>query len=87
MIKSQLLPATFAALCLLVPMQAAQAAKKGNAVSHQQLPSSQVADLTASECKRLGGFTEANNRCRSGTTCITITRDLVEHSSCINEVE
>ena len=77
----------FVALATLAPMEAAEAAKKGAASVGQSLPSTQIADLTAGECKRLGGFTEESSRCRSGTTCITITRDHVEHSSCINEVE
>lgn len=68
-------------------LPAAEAAKKNAATSGGALPSSQIANLTVSECKRLGGFTEQSSRCRTGTTCITITRDYVEHSSCITEVE
>ena len=75
------------ALALLVPLGAAEAGKKRAATVDQNLPSTQVADLTAGECKRLGGFTEANRNCKSGETCITITRDHVEHSSCIDELE
>ena len=87
MTKIPFLLCTTLTLTLLASMQIAEAAKKGAVSPGQSLPSTQIADLTAGECKRLGGFTEDSNRCRSGTTCITITRDHVEHSSCINEVE
>lgn len=80
------LSAILLALVLLAPASA-EAGKKRATSAGQELPSTQVADLTAGECKRLGGFVEDNRRCRSGKTCITITRDLVEHSSCIDEVD
>ena len=74
-------------MALLAQMPMAEAAKRNTASAGQEFPSTQIADLTPGECKRLGGFTEANSRCKSGTTCITITIDHVEHSSCITEMD
>ncbi len=74
-------------LALLVHAPMAEAAKKNTASAGQAFPSTQIADLTPGECKRLGGFTESSSRCKTGTTCITITLDHVEHSSCITEMD
>ena len=58
------------ALAILAASAAtSMAASKGGASTGQQLPSSQVADLTAQECRNLGGTVKKDSVCRSGKTC------------------
>jgi hypothetical protein len=80
------------ALAVLMPLGAAEAGSKstkriGTTVIGQDLPSSQMAPLTAGECKRLGGRVDNETNCKSGTECTTQTLDGAWHSACITEVE
>ncbi len=78
------------ALALLVPLGAAHAGSKSakdTAAVGQALPASQMAPLTASECKRLGGRVGNEPKCGKGKDCTTQTLDGVWHTACITEVE
>jgi hypothetical protein len=79
-------------LALLLPLGAAEAGSKSTkptdtAATGQELPSSQMAPLTASECKRLGGRVGNEPKCGKGKDCTTQTQDGVWHTACITEVE
>lgn len=77
-------------LALLVPLGAAEAGSKSpkdTAAAGQALPASQMAPLTASECKRLGGRVGNEPKCGKGKDCTTQTLDGVWHTACITEVE
>ncbi|HUQ38412.1 MAG TPA: hypothetical protein VM144_18745 [Aestuariivirga sp.] len=77
-------------LTLLVPLGAAEAGSKSakdSAAAGQALPASQMAPLTASECKRLGGRVSNDANCKAGKECTTQTLDGAWHTACITEVE
>ena len=80
------------ALALLAPLGTAEAGTKttkrtSTVTTGQELPSSQMAPLTASECKRLGGRVSNEANCKAGQECTTQTIDGAWHTACITEVE
>lgn len=76
-------------LALLAPLGTAEAGSKriGAASTGQELPASQMAPLTAGECKRLGGTVSTDKNCKTGKDCTTFVLGGSTHSVCIDEVE
>lgn len=68
-------------LSLILPAQAAQ--KSGTTSPLQQLPNSQVADLTAQECRNLGGTVKTDKVCKAGKTCKMENANGDTHTVCL----
>ena len=67
-----------------VAMAPAQAGKKPGATAGQQLPSTQIADLTAKECTNLGGTVSDDSHCKgSGKTCEIESSNGDFHAVCL----
>lgn len=80
------------AYCVLIVFLATTVAEAGSkrtgaATTGQELPSSQMAPLTAGECQRLGGNVVATGtrNCKSGKICTNDTLNNGFHSVCIDE--
>ena len=75
-------------LALAAPIAEAGTKRKGAATTGQELPSSQMAPLTAGECQRLGGnvITTGTRNCKSGKICSSDTLNNGHHTVCIDEV-
>ena len=69
------------ASALSVSAQAAQ--KAGSTVPVQQFPNSQVADLTAQECRNLGGTVKRDKVCNAGKTCKIENANGDTHTVCL----
>lgn len=85
---SRLARSTFV-LALLLPLTVAEAGTKstGTTAAGQELPSSQMAPLTAGECKRLGGTVSTNKKCKQGKDCTVSHLNGAMHTICVDEVE
>lgn len=88
--KAKILAAVVLSLCCALP---AAAARKGAQAGDVAMPAMSVADLTAGECKKLGGVVEsvAARFCKSGKQCLSDVRNpetgnLERHEVCIDEV-
>ncbi len=73
--------ATLCAFSAFIPAQAAQ--KAGSTVPVQQFPNSQVADLTAQECRNLGGTVKRDKVCSAGKTCKMENANGDTHTVCL----
>jgi hypothetical protein len=69
-----------AVISLLVPVQAAQ---KAGSAPLQDLPSSQIAELTAQECRNLGGTVKRDKVCSAGKTCKIENANGDTHTVCL----
>lgn len=66
---------------LSVSAQAGQ--KAGSTAPLQELPNSQVADLTAQECRNLGGTVKTDKVCKAGKTCKIENANGDTHTVCL----
>lgn len=73
--------ATLCAFSVVIPAHAAQ--KSGSSAQVQELPNSQVADLTAQECRNLGGTVKRDKVCSAGKTCKMENANGDTHTVCL----
>lgn len=69
------------AFSLFIPAQAGQ--KAGSTAPLPDLPRSQVADLTAQECRNLGGTVKTDKVCSAGKTCKMENANGDTHTVCL----
>ena len=87
--KSKLFAAVVLSLCCALP---AAAARRGAQADGAAMPSMSVADLTAGECRKLGGKVETigTDYCKSGSQCRSVvknpqTGNIEVHGICLDE--
>ena len=69
------------AICISAPAQAGQ--KSGATLPMSEIPNSQVAELTAQECRNLGGTVKTDKVCSAGKTCKIENANGDTHTVCL----
>ncbi len=69
------------AICISAPVQAGK--KAGTTLPMSEIPNSQVADLTAQECRNLGGTVKTDKVCSAGKTCKIENANGDTHTVCL----